>query len=178
VETQGFYSVQVSVVGPDVWSGRASQEVFVDLSDVGLASMYPAGLTLERVMLRATMDISAHAISLTSRPRPGQQGHQYSHAPGRPNLHLVSSSRRPRQVSGIDLTTSSRAPHFARCLRLSAWNDDQTDWAAASSIFLTSKFRPWARTLQAIRASLLASAIASTLRCSRFLAASIQGLSP
>ena len=25
-------------------------------------------------MLRATMDISAHAISLTSRPRPGQQG--------------------------------------------------------------------------------------------------------
>jgi hypothetical protein len=29
-------------IGPDVWSGRASQEVFVDLSDVGLASMYPA----------------------------------------------------------------------------------------------------------------------------------------
>src|SRR6266498_1041009 len=34
------------------------------------------------------------------------------------------------------------------------------------------------RTAQAIRASLLASAIASTLWCSRFLAASIQGLSP
>jgi hypothetical protein len=34
------------------------------------------------------------------------------------------------------------------------------------------------RTAQAMRASLLASAIASTLRCSRFLAASIQGLSP
>ena len=31
-----------SDIGPDVWSGRASQEVFVDLSDVGLASMYPA----------------------------------------------------------------------------------------------------------------------------------------
>src|SRR4029077_19919535 len=44
----------------------------------------------------------------------------------------------------------------------------QIDWAAASSIFLTSKFQPWARTLQAIRASLLASAIASTLRCSGF----------
>ena len=48
-------------------------------------------------MLRATMDISARAISLTSRPRPGHQGHQYSHAPGRPILHLVLSSRRPRR---------------------------------------------------------------------------------
>ena len=76
-----------------------------------------SGLILERVMLRATMDISAHAISLTSRPRPGQQGHQYSHAPGRPIFHLVLSSRRPRRrVSRIDLTTSSRAPHFARPL--------------------------------------------------------------
>ena len=76
-----------------------------------------SGLILERVMLRATMDISAHAISLTSRPRPGQQGHQYSHAPGRPIFHLVLTSRRPRRrVSRIDLTTSSRAPHFARPL--------------------------------------------------------------
>src|SRR5271169_2212981 len=43
---------------------------------------------------------------------------------------------------------------------------------------LASKLRPRARTLQAIRASVLASAIARTLRCSRFLAASIHGLSP
>jgi hypothetical protein len=43
-------------------------------------------------MLLATMDISARAISLTDRPRPGHLGHQYSHAPGRPNLHFVSSS--------------------------------------------------------------------------------------
>ena len=43
---------------------------------------------------------------------------------------------------------------------------------------LASKLRPLARTLHAIRASLLASAIAGTLRCSRFLAASIQGFSP
>jgi hypothetical protein len=27
---------------PDVWSGRASQKVFIDLSACGLASMYPA----------------------------------------------------------------------------------------------------------------------------------------
>ena len=56
--------------------------------------------------------------------------------------------------------------------------DDQAAWAVALVFVLASKFRPRARTLQAMRASLLASAIASTLGCSRFLAASIQGLSP
>src|SRR4029453_5787740 len=50
--------------------------------------------------------------------------------------------------------------------------------AIALPNLVASKCRPCARTLQAIRASLLASAIASTLRCSRFLAASIQDLSP
>src|SRR5271154_1831285 len=64
-------------------------------------------------MLLAIMDISAHAISLAARPRPGHSGHQCSHAPGRPNLHLVSSSRRPRRVSRIDLPTSSWAPHLS-----------------------------------------------------------------
>ena len=62
-------------------------------------------------MLRAIMDISARAISLADRPRPGHSGHQCSHAPGRPNLHLFSSSRRPRQVKRVDLIRSSRAPH-------------------------------------------------------------------
>src|SRR6266700_1198459 len=39
------------------------------------------------------MDISARASSLADRPRMGHSGHQCSHAPGRPILHLVSSSR-------------------------------------------------------------------------------------
>lgn len=52
---------------PDVWSGRASQERFVELEVKGLASMYPA-FRLE-LLLRATMDISAPAISLTDRPQ-------------------------------------------------------------------------------------------------------------
>jgi len=47
---------------PDVWSGRASQEVFVELAVSGLASMYPAFDW--SVMLLAIMDISARAISL------------------------------------------------------------------------------------------------------------------
>ena len=37
-----FAAVHESGNGRYVWSGRASQKVFVDLSDVGLASMYPA----------------------------------------------------------------------------------------------------------------------------------------
>ena len=41
--------------------------------------------------------------------------------------------------------------------------DDQTVWAVTRRIVLVSKLRPCARTLQAMRASLLASAIASTL---------------
>lgn len=67
-------------------------------------------------LLRAIMDISARAISLAVRPRLGHLGHQCSHAPGRPNLHLFSSSRRPRQVSRIDLATSSRAPDVVHSL--------------------------------------------------------------
>jgi hypothetical protein len=65
-----------------------------------------SGLTLERVMLRAIMDISARAISLAARSRLGHSGHQYSHAPGRPIVHFVSSSRRPRRGMGIALTPS------------------------------------------------------------------------
>jgi hypothetical protein len=57
-----------------------------------------SGLWLEAV-LRAIMDISAPATSLADRPRLDHLGHQFLQAPGRPNLHLFSSSRRPRQVS-------------------------------------------------------------------------------
>jgi len=67
---------------------------FVDLVVSGLASMYPASDW--SILLRAIMDISAHAFSLADRPRPGHLGHQCSHAPGRPILHLYLSSRRPR----------------------------------------------------------------------------------
>jgi len=70
-----------------------------------------SGLWLERVVLPAIMDISARAISLADRPRSGHSGHQCSHAPGRPILHLISSSRRPRRETGCG-TTSSQAPYL------------------------------------------------------------------
>src|SRR5439155_16113804 len=53
----------------------------------GLASMYPAS-DWSALVLPAIMDISARAISLPDRPRTGHLGHQCSHAPGRPILHL------------------------------------------------------------------------------------------
>ena len=67
------------------------------------------------VLLRTIMDISARAISLADRPRSGHSGHQCAHALGRPNLHLVSSSRRPR-LETVDRVTSSLAPHIAQFL--------------------------------------------------------------
>src|SRR5262249_5457917 len=99
------------VCDPNVWSGRASQEVFIDLSACGLASMYPAS-DWSVVLLRAIMDISAPAVSLADRPRTGQRGHQGSQAPGRPVLHLVSSSRRPRQGNGDYVIVLSRSVQF------------------------------------------------------------------
>src|SRR5262249_8843366 len=138
---------------------------FVELAMSGLASMYPAfdleldGAPGHHGEQRACELFSGQASA-------GHLGHQGSHAPGRPDLHLVSSSRKPRQA------ISGRLHHGAFPFR----PGDQTAWAVA--IALASKPRPRARTLQAMRASLLASAIASTLWCSRLLAASIQGLSP
>ena len=60
------------------------------------------------------MDISARAISLPDRPRMGHLGHQCSHAPGRPILHLISSSRRPRreQVKGYVINLSLNRVQF------------------------------------------------------------------
>src|SRR5258708_24638391 len=57
----------------------------------------------------------ARAFSLADRPRLDHLGHQCSHAPGRPGLHLVSSSRRPR-LETVDRVTSLLAPHIAQFL--------------------------------------------------------------
>jgi len=58
-----------SGLDPNVWSGRAVQEA---LSTWMMRScINVSGLCLERVVLRAIMDISAHASSLPVRPRLG-----------------------------------------------------------------------------------------------------------
>ena len=125
---------------PDVWSGRALQEVFVELAFSGLASMYPVSAWScfapdHHGYQRACDLISGQAST-------GHLGHQCSHAPGRPILHLFSSSRRPRRERVCDYIIACPCNVFG-------------DPA--------SNERPCARTLQAMRASLLASAIASTL---------------
>jgi hypothetical protein len=81
--------------------------------------MYPVS-DWSSSLLRTIMDISARATSLAVRPQMGRLGHQCSHAPGRPILHLVSSSRRPRQVKGVGLahqTTPRLGCSFVRASR-------------------------------------------------------------
>ena len=57
----------IDAIDPNVWSGRALQEGFVELAVGGLASMYPA--SGRGSLLRAIMEISAPAISLADRPQ-------------------------------------------------------------------------------------------------------------
>ena len=83
---------------PDVWSGRALQVDFAELAVSGLASMYPVSdwscfAPDHHGYQRACELINGQAST-------GHSGHQCSHAPGRPILHLFSSSRRPRRVTG------------------------------------------------------------------------------
>ena len=83
----------------------------------------------------------------------------------------VKASRRAWLAagSGVARLRLDRAEHG---------REDQAGRTLASSVLVSSKARPLASTAQAMRASLLASAIASTLWCNRLLAASIQDLSP
>ena len=142
-----------STHGPSVWSGRASQGKFVDLAVSGLASMYPAFDW--SVSLRAIMDISAPAISLADRPQRA----------------IWATSVHKRREDRTSISSQSLAD-----LGMTGVAAPVINYATRS--LLASKSRPRANTLHAMRASLLASAIASTLWCSRFLAASSQGLSP
>jgi hypothetical protein len=165
---------------------------FLDLADAVLHQCIRP-LIGARV-LRAIMDISARAVSLPVRPRPGRSGHQCSHAPGRPILHRrldlsQTSAGKLRLSYVIDSSSFDVVPLFVpggrsfvpawACRRARARREDHAGWDAVASVVLThAKARPLLRTAQAMRASLLASAMASTLWCSRFFAASIHDLSP
>ena len=92
----------------------------------------------------------------------------------RPGLRLAGgTARRGRQGWPLYAATRRAWPwrRRARCHAHAGWD-------AAAGDFVHSNGRSLLRTAQAMRASLLASAIASTLWCNRFLAASIQALSP
>ena len=85
---------------------------FAELAVSGLASMYP-------VFDWSCFAPDQRACDLVSgQASTGHSGHQCSHAPGRPNLHLVSSSRRPRRVkayrSGYIIVGSSFSASVAR----------------------------------------------------------------
>jgi len=97
------------VFDPDVWSGRVLQVDFAELAVSGLASMYPVSdwscFAPDHHGYQRACDL------VNGQTSTGHLGHQCAHALGRPNLHLVSSSRRPR-LETVDRFTSSLAPQF------------------------------------------------------------------
>src|SRR5262245_10585471 len=100
---------------------------------------------------------------LTSAPTAGCRGRR---------AQMLSRLARPGPPEGLGLDSIEHDGTLVMS------GPPHAGWDTGSDIFLTSKLRPWCSTLQAMRASLLASAIASTLWCSRPAAASIQGLRP
>src|SRR5262245_58709419 len=83
-----------------------------------------------------------------------------------------------RLAVALALPLAPALPGHALTGPSTARREDQAGRDAIASLLTHSKARPLLRTAQAMRASLLASAIASTLWCNRFLAASIQDLRP
>src|SRR5215831_13772308 len=78
------------VIDPHVWSGRALQEDFSEFEGCGgLASMYPA---FDWSLCAPGHHGYQRACDLISgQASVDHVGHQCSHAPGRPILHLVSN---------------------------------------------------------------------------------------
>jgi hypothetical protein len=72
---------------PNVWSGRAMQGDFDETVASGLASMYPAFDW--SVVLRAHHGYQRACVLISRQASTDHLGHQVSHAPGRPNLHLL-----------------------------------------------------------------------------------------
>ena len=86
---------QNDAIDPNVWSGRASQEVS---SSWRLAVLHQCIRPLIGAFAPGHHGYQRACDLVSGQASTGHSGHQCSHAPGRPILHLFSSSRRPRQV--------------------------------------------------------------------------------
>src|SRR6478609_3760899 len=98
-------------------------------------------------------------------PSSRPAGHGGAARRGLSRLAVAQASPRASMLPGHALTARAR-------------REDHAGRDAIASVLTHVKARPLLRTAHAMRASLLASAVASTLWCSRFFAASIQDLSP
>jgi hypothetical protein len=94
---------------PHVWSGRALQ---VDFAKLAVAVLHQCIRPLIGAFAPGHYGYQRACVLINGQASTGHVGHQCSQAPGRPNLHLVSTSRRPRQVRVVNLATSSRFPHL------------------------------------------------------------------
>ena len=88
---------QNDAIGPSVWTGRALQAESDDLEVIGLALLYPA---LERnVCVPGHHGYPRASDLILGKAQRGRSCHQITDATARPFLHLLNSTRRPRQVS-------------------------------------------------------------------------------
>src|SRR5262245_14137591 len=98
------------------------------------------------------MDVSAHTILLADRPQEAIRVNSFRmRREDRSSISFYPLA----DLGGDGLVYLISRPFLVP--------PDYVDYALAAVIVLASKFRPRARTLQAMRASLLARAIASTL---------------
>ena len=182
-----------SVFDPDVWSGRALQEDFVELA---AAVLHQTDRPQGAIWVTSVRTRSENRTSLSSHPLADlgwlliglrhrlllMSRSSFVRAKGRSFV----PARRTSIASRAGAVKASRRAWLAagsgvarlRLDRAEHGREDQAGRTLASSVLVSSKARPLASTAQAMRASLLASATASTLWCNRLLAASIQDLSP
>src|ERR1700716_1362779 len=116
---------------PNVWSGRAMQEV-LSSGVSGLASMYPVSSWScfapdHHGYQRACVLISGQAST-------GHSGHQCSHAPGRPILHLFLFLS--QTSAGEYVASADRGHHGARNDRPDARHRHQ----ARTCLILTGEY--------------------------------------
>src|SRR5271154_949936 len=95
------------MVRPCVASG------FAELAVSGLASMYPA---FDWSIAPGHHGYQRACVLITRQASIGPFGSPVFACAGKTDLHLVSSSRRPRLELLIGLVTSSLAPHIAQFL--------------------------------------------------------------
>src|SRR6478735_1628521 len=106
--------MHMSLPGTSVWTGRALQAESDDLEVIGLALLYPA---LERnVVFLAIMDIRAHPVSFSERPREAGRATR-SRMRGEtvsPSLHSSSqtSAGKPTIAIGISFRRGAAAIPF------------------------------------------------------------------
>ena len=94
---QHLLAASISGFDPSVWTGRALQAESEKMEGVGLAHLYPA--LAWSVCAPGHHGYPRAPDLILRKALRGRLGHQITGATARPFLHLLNSTRRPRQVA-------------------------------------------------------------------------------